>query len=101
VLGIGAFTDWLTRVSGALVFVATAVLAGVAMLQMRKLNEQAEAEAAAVQKQIDASIAQGEAIREAARAQLQPMVFAHADRVQTHADTTTPDQFGQQHNEIC
>ena len=32
-------------------------------------------------KQIQASIEQGEAIREAARAQLQPMVFAHADQI--------------------
>ena len=87
-----AFTDWLTGISGVLVFGATAALALLANRQMGKLTEQAQAakdqvdvmrdaskaEAEAVQKQIAASIAQGEAIREASRGQLQPIVFAHA-----------------------
>jgi hypothetical protein len=92
-----AFTDWLIGVSGALVFVATAVLAFLASKQMGKLAEQAqaakdqveimraasEAEGAAVQEQIRASVAQGEAIREATRGQLQPIVFAHGGRTNT------------------
>jgi hypothetical protein len=50
-LDSAAFTDWLPGVG--LVFVATAVVAVVAVLQMRKLGDQAQAEAAAVQKQIN------------------------------------------------
>ena len=50
---------------------------------MWRLSEQARDEAAAIYKQIAASIEQGEAIREAARAQLQPMVFAHGDQTHT------------------
>ena len=72
-----AFTDWLTGISGALVFIATGALAVVALLQMQKLSGQAKDEALALDKQITATLEQGEAIREAARAQLQPIVFAH------------------------
>jgi hypothetical protein len=46
--------------------------------QVRVMRAAAEAEAAVIKEQIKASYAQGEAIREAARAQLQPLVFAQA-----------------------
>jgi hypothetical protein len=51
------------------------------------------AEAAALENQIRASVKQGEAIREAARAQLQPMVFAHADAVKSYPGSAA-DRFG-------
>jgi hypothetical protein len=89
-LAMAAFTDWLTGVSGTLVFVATAALAKAAYVQMQKLDSQARAEAEAVEKQIKASVEQGEAIREAARAQLQPMVFAHGDVTHTRPEQPDP-----------
>ena len=46
--------------------------------QVTIMREASADESKAVREQIDASIAQGTAIREAARAQLQPIVFAHA-----------------------
>ena len=72
--------------------VATVILAGVAIAQIRQSIAQTEAlerqvmvirdtaadELRAVQDQIAASQAQNEAVREAARAQLQPIVFTHA-----------------------
>lgn len=72
--------------------VSTFVLASVAVAQMRHsgrqtaalegqvqvVREAAEKELDALREQIAASIEQGEAVREAARAQLQPIVFAHA-----------------------
>jgi type II secretory pathway pseudopilin PulG len=79
--------DWLTAVGGLLVFAATAWLASVAKTQMNDARTASAAEAALVEKQIAASIKQGEAIEEAARAQLQPMVFAHPGLV----DTWSPD----------
>jgi hypothetical protein len=78
--------EWLTAIGGLLVFAATAVLAVVANNQMADGRRASAAEAAAVEKQIRASVAQGEAIREAARAQLQPMVFAHADKIDALAE---------------
>ena len=90
--------DWLTAIGGVGAFVATAVLAFLATKQMKSLGQQTETlakqtraaqdqvtvmrrssreQARAVRGQIDASVAQGRAIREAARAQLQPIVFAH------------------------
>jgi hypothetical protein len=64
---IAAFTDWLTGISGALAFAATAVLAGVAVAQMRKLSSQAREQASALQ---------------------QPMVFAHGDETKTWPEGT-------------
>ena len=80
-------------------FVATAVLAGVAVRQMQDARRASAAEAAAVEKQINASIQQGEAIREAARAQLQPMVFAHADAFRTWPPTAADELRGERQNE--
>ncbi|MGI8557878.1 MAG: hypothetical protein ACR2ND_06165 [Solirubrobacteraceae bacterium] len=106
-------TDWLTASGGVGAFVATAILAGVAVMQMglaraqmSKLDDQVKAaqeqvdamretsaaelavvreqidasveQGRAVRDQVDAAVEQGRAIREAARAQLQPIVFAHA-----------------------
>jgi hypothetical protein len=45
------------------------------------------------------SVAQGEAIREAARAQLEPMAFAHANRAETRDGAARPDRLGEQQNE--
>ncbi|MGH2852640.1 MAG: hypothetical protein ACRDLF_00390 [Solirubrobacteraceae bacterium] len=70
----------------------TLILAGVAVAQIRESRRQtgamedqvtairdvAEEELAAMREDIQASIEQGRAVREAARAQLQPIVFAHA-----------------------
>jgi len=70
----------------------TLILAGVAAAQIRESRRQtgamesqvsairdvAEKELAAMREDIQASIEQGRAVREAARAQLQPIVFAHA-----------------------
>jgi hypothetical protein len=82
---IAAFTDWLTGIGGFGAFAATTVLAVLARAQMKAAQAQvaimrkaAASENATVREQIAASIAQGEAIREAARAQLQPIVFGHA-----------------------
>lgn len=72
--------------------VGTLVLAGVAVAQIRESRRQtgamedqvtairdvAEQELAAMREDIQASIEQGRAVKEAARAQLQPIVFAHA-----------------------
>jgi cell division protein FtsL len=72
--------------------VGTFVLAAVAVLQMRHSRRQtvamenqvtaiqdgAEKQLAAMRDEIHASVEQGRAVREAARAQLQPIVFAHA-----------------------
>jgi type II secretory pathway pseudopilin PulG len=52
--------------------------ARVTQEQMSVMRAAAEAETAVIREQIKASYAQGEAIREAARAQLQPLVFAEA-----------------------
>ena len=65
VLPMAAVSDWVAALGGLGVFAATAWLAFVATEQM-----------ASAQDQIDASIEQGKQIREAARAQLQPIVFA-------------------------
>jgi hypothetical protein len=62
-----SFPDWLTAIGGFGAFLATAVLAFIATKQMKSLGQQ-----------IDASVEQGRAVREAARAQLQPIVFAHS-----------------------
>jgi hypothetical protein len=78
---VAGFTDWLTGIAGALVFFATAGLAVVAFLQMRAATEASARESDLLNKQIEASMVQGNAIREAARAQLQPVVFAHGDRI--------------------
>lgn len=45
--------------------------------QIDALKETTADELALVRKQIEASTAQNEAVREAARAQMQPVVFAH------------------------
>jgi len=82
-LQVAAFTDWLTGVSGALVFLATGALALLAKKQMDDSRRASASEALAIEKQINASVQQGGAIREAARAQLQPMVFAHGDATLT------------------
>jgi hypothetical protein len=96
-------TDWLTAVGGVGAFLATALLAVVAVVQMRKLDSQARSQAAStgdqiaamreqvdvlretsaaeravVDRQVEASVEQGRSIRDAARAELQPVVFAHA-----------------------
>jgi hypothetical protein len=76
------FPAWLTAIGGVGAFLATVRLAYLAKQQIDAGQRQAASEAERVEKQIAASIKQGEAIREAARAQLQPMVFAHGD--QTH-----------------
>ena len=76
-----ASSEWLTAIGGLLVFAATAALAWVAKKQMGDARRASAAEAAAIEKQIGASIQQGDAIREAARAQLQPVVFAHGDQL--------------------
>ena len=69
----------------------TLILAGVAVAQIRESRRQtgamedqvtairdvAEEELAAMREDIQASIEQGRAVKEAARAQLQPIVFAH------------------------
>jgi hypothetical protein len=78
--GLHISPEWLTAIGGVLVFAATAALAVIAKRQMDLLRRSSTDEAAAVQKQIDASLEQGRAIRDAARAQLQPIVFAHGDR---------------------
>jgi hypothetical protein len=71
--------------------VGTLILAGVAVAQIRESRRQtgamedqvtaikdvAEQELAAMREDIQASIEQGSAVREAARAQNQPIVFAH------------------------
>ena len=66
VLPIGAVSDWVAALGGLGVFAATAWLAWIATKQM-----------AAAQDQINAAVEQGQAIRDAARAQLQPIVFVH------------------------
>ena len=76
-LPLAAFTDWLTGVSGALVFLATVGLGIVAVVQMVRLSRQARDDSQHLQDQIAASVAMGTAIKEAARAEVQPMVFAH------------------------
>ena len=78
--------EWLTAIGGLLVFAATAALAWVAKKQMGDARRASAAEAAAIEKQIGASIQQGDAIREAARAQLQPVVFAHGDQLHRGPD---------------
>jgi hypothetical protein len=45
--------------------------------QIKALKETTDKELALVRKQIEASVAQNDAVRQAARAQLQPIVFAH------------------------
>lgn len=95
-------TDWLTAIGGIGAFVATTVLAVVALKQIRfareqmtKLDDQvgaardqvdamretSAAELSAVREQIEASVEQNRAVREAARAQLQPIVLAHATQI--------------------
>jgi len=95
-------TDWLTAIGGVGAFVATTVLAIVALKQislardqMTKLDDQvtaardqvdamretSAAELSAVREQIAASIEQNRAVREAARAQLQLIVMAHATQI--------------------
>ncbi len=96
-------TDWLTALGGVGAFLATATLAVVAFIQMRKLDWQARSQAAStsdqiaamreqvdvlretsaaeravVERQVEAAVEQGRSIRDAARAELQPVVFAHA-----------------------
>jgi len=100
------FPEWLTAIGGIGAFIATARLAFLARRQMTAAQNQVDvmrdtskAEAAAVEKQITASIAQGEAIREAARAQLQPMVFAHGDCTHTYAEPADEVVMGRQENE--
>jgi hypothetical protein len=56
--------------------IGTFVLAAVALLQIGQSRRRALAEQAAMRDSIQASIAQGDAVREAARAQVQPIVFA-------------------------
>ena len=90
---------WLTAIGGLLVFAATAVLAGLAKKQIDDSRTASAADAAAVGKQIDASITQGEAIREAARAQLQPMVFAHMDAIRTWPPSADDEVRGERNNE--
>lgn len=72
--------DWLTAIGGLLVFAATVALAVVAVYQMKEAERASAGERDLVNRQIAASIAQGAEIRAAARAQLQPVVFAHGDR---------------------
>jgi hypothetical protein len=95
-------TDWLTAGGGLGAFIATGILAGVAVRQiglareqMGKLDDQVKAaqdqvdamkqtsaaELSAVRDQIAASVEQNRAVREAARAQLQPVVLAHATQI--------------------
>jgi len=76
--------EWLTAIGGLGAFVATAVLAGVAIKQMQAARDQvgvmrkaAHDDAEAVKKQIDASIAQSNAIRDAARIFVQPRVLGY------------------------
>jgi hypothetical protein len=57
-----------------------------AATELATVKEMAAMELAAVREQIDASVKGNEAVREAARAQLQPMVFAHADAIRTCPD---------------
>jgi hypothetical protein len=66
--------EWLTAVGGLGAFAATAVLAGVAIKQMRATRDQVEVmrraardDAQAMKEQIEASIEQSNAIRDAAR----------------------------------
>ena len=75
-LAFAAFTDWLTGVSGTLVFVATAGLAWIARRQMKQLAKQAEDTREDVLAQIGASADIARGTMDAARAALQPMVFA-------------------------
>lgn len=90
IVPVAALTDWLTAIGGLLVFIATAVLAVLAKLQMDDSRRASADEAAAIEKQITASVQQGHAIREAARAQLQPIVFAHGDQLHRGPD----DEYG-------
>jgi hypothetical protein len=86
-LDLSSFAAILAAVGGLLVFAATAVLAWLAKKQMDAARAASANETKVLKEQIEASIEQGKAIREAARAQLQPMVFAHADDVRTFPDT--------------
>ena len=86
--------EWLTAIGGIGAFVATAVLAFLAFKQMKAardqvdvMRESASDQAKTVREQIEASVAQGNAIRQAARAQLQPIVFAHL----TQSHVSGPD----------
>jgi hypothetical protein len=98
-------SDWAaiaTAIGGVGAFLATARLAYLARKQMTAALDQVTAaqdqvdvmrqaaadDAATVKGQIDASVQQGEAIREAARAQLQPIVFAHGDKTLTWLEGT-------------
>jgi hypothetical protein len=70
-------TDWITAISAGLAFLATAGLAYIAYKQMAQLGKQASDDSKQLDKQIEASQGMGEAVLESARAQVQPMVFAH------------------------
>jgi hypothetical protein len=76
--------EWLTAIGGVGAFVATVVLAGVAIKQMQAAQDQvvvmrkaAEDDAGAMNEQIAASIAQSNAIRDAARLLVQPRVLGY------------------------
>jgi Na+-transporting methylmalonyl-CoA/oxaloacetate decarboxylase gamma subunit len=103
--------DWLTAIGGVGAFLATSVLAVVATKQMGKLERQAQAaqdqvraaqeqvnlmrqtardDARAVTDQVAASIAQSEAIRDAARVFVQPRVLGYP----AGAASRGPDPYG-------
>jgi hypothetical protein len=76
--------EWLTAIGGLGAFIATVVLAVVAIKQMHATRDQvdvmrraAQDDSTAVQKQIDASIEQSKAIRDAARVFVQPRVLGY------------------------
>jgi hypothetical protein len=90
--------EWLTAIGGLGAFVATAVLAGVAVKQMQAARAQVDVtrktahdDAEAMTKQIDASIAQSDAIREAARVFVQPRVLGYAAGVAIRGPDTYRD----------
>ncbi len=83
-----SWPEWLTAIGGVGAFGATVALAFLAFNQIGAARDQVEImrksaadDARTVREQIEASIAQGDAIRKAARAQLQPVVFAHPERI--------------------
>jgi hypothetical protein len=93
--GHAEITNWLVAIGGLGAFAATTVLAWLGFRQMGALQTQATAatsqvevmravaasDAQSVAAQIDAMVDQGEAVREAARAQLQPIVLAYSEGI--------------------
>lgn len=94
--------EWLTAIGGLGAFAATAVLGGVAIKQMQAARDQVDVmrkaahdDAEAVKKQIDASIAQSDAIRDAARVFVQPRVLGYP----AGGAIRGPDSYGDVGNE--